>query len=397
MAFEFIDKTGIIVPDTSDILNEVKAEWTGAFGEDLSTEPETPQGVLIVSETIARKSVAEISAEVANQVNPNYATGPFLDAICALSGLTRLNATRSTIASVSLTGIPGTVIPSGRRARDASGNLWATASNVTISPLGTANVDFVCTEYGNIFCSVGDLNTIEDFVLGWEAVYNSNQSVVGRSRQSDTSLRLQRNETLALQGISINEAIISGLKNIPGVHSLSYRENYTGSPQTIDGIYLVEHSIWACVNGGEADDIGLVLLNEKTAGSAYNGSTIVYVLDEFSGQTYEVKFDRPNQKPVEFIVTVSAGSYTGDIDSAVKDAVLSYAAGDIDGNPGFVVGGDVSPFEIAAGVNELLSGIFVRDVQCQFVGGTGFGRMTLPIALNEIATVIESAITVVVV
>src|SRR5262249_30052068 len=113
--YQYLNETGTIVPDTSDLLNGVGNEFKGAFGADLSVTSDTPQGVLIAAETEARDAVVRNNAALANQINPNIAGGVFLDAIAALTGLTRDSAKRSSVLC-DLTGVAGTIIPAGSQA-----------------------------------------------------------------------------------------------------------------------------------------------------------------------------------------------------------------------------------------------------------------------------------------
>ena len=128
--YDYITVTGVIVPDTSVIMQDVIDEFLQTFGQDLVTTPNTPQGVLIVSETAARSAVADNNAALANQINPNVAGGVFLDAILALTGAERSPATPSTVTA-DLTGIAGTIIPQGSQAADSVyGNVFQTTEQV---------------------------------------------------------------------------------------------------------------------------------------------------------------------------------------------------------------------------------------------------------------------------
>lgn len=393
--YNYLESNGVVVADTADLLAETGQDFRDVFGQDMPVDPETPQGVLISAETTSRREIAEICAATANQFNPNIATGTALDAICAMTGLSRATASKSTIANVTVGGVAGTIIPAGRQAKTSGNDLFQTASQVTIGVGGTATVDFVAVETGPVAAGVNDLTTIVSFVLGWETVTNANSAVLGTLQQSDQSLRLLRKSTLALQGTSLPEAITSALYATDGVQSLQFRENVASTTQTIDGISMVAHSIWACVNGGVNADIAAALLAKKSGGCNYNGAQVVSVVDEFSGQTYSVKFDRPSQIAVECIVTVGAGSFTGDIQTAAKQAIVDYADGEIDGETGFGVGDDVSPFELGAAVNSQLTGVYVQKVEVAYVSGGGFVTTTLAIAINEIATITAASITVI--
>ena len=140
--YQYIDSTGVIIPDTGDLLTTVQDEYRQAFGEDMPLEPSTPQGTLITGETLARDAVVRNNAAVANQISPNIAGGVFLDAIWALTGGQRVAATRSTVAAT-LTGVSGTVIPQGSIAATGAGDQFQTVSTVTIGIGGTVSANFV--------------------------------------------------------------------------------------------------------------------------------------------------------------------------------------------------------------------------------------------------------------
>jgi uncharacterized phage protein gp47/JayE len=394
--YEYVTTTGVIVPDTGELLTEVQDEFKNAFGQDLVVTPDTPQGVLITAETLARNDVLRNNAALANQINPNLAGGVFLDALLALTGSARDAAERSTVTAT-LTGVAGTVIPAGvTAATDPSGDLFELETAVIIGVDGTVTAPFQSVEFGPVAAGAGDLSTIVDGVLGWETITNADAATLGTSTQSDQAARLYRKNTLALQGQSISEAITSGLYATDGVRSLSFRENVTDAPVTIDGVNLVAHSIYVCVDGGTDDDVALTILTKKSAGANYNGAVTVNVVDEFSGQTYPVKFDRPDEVAVQVRVTIKASSSIVDPVAAVKEAVLAFAAGELEEEPGFTVGNDVSPFEFAGAINRVYPSIYTLKVEVSPAGAPVWTTDPIEIAIDEIATITSGSITVVI-
>jgi uncharacterized phage protein gp47/JayE len=394
MSYEYNALTGVIVPDTADTREEVAQEWRDAFGRsDLDVSAHTPQGVLITAETLARQGAARLTAEVANQINPNAAGGIFLDALCALMGLERRRATYTTVQGVTLTGQPQTNIPAGARAQTEAGDTFALVSGVLIGASGTATGEFRATEPGEIACDAGALEYITDSILGWETVSNPNAGTVGAEEETDYELALRRQVTLGRQGISSVESHISALYDLPGVRSLSFRENISNDTEVIDGITMLPHSVWACVEGGTDAEIAESLFRTKTNGAAWNGAVSVEVLEPYSGQTYEVQFDRPTQRPVVIRVTLKS-SVSANVQDLARQAIVDYAAGKQQGERGFVVGASVSPYELGAAINRDAPEIHVILVELAFVGDD-YQTATLPIAVNELATVTPSSITII--
>lgn len=390
---KYINERGVIVPDTSTTREQVEAEWRALFGQDLVTDPETPQGVIITALVQERDNTARAMAEVANQINPNLATGVFLDGLFALMGGERFPATHSTIPNVRLGGVPTTLIPAGSRVRSTAGDVFLTAGAAIIDSAGEAFVDVRAVEPGPIEVAAGGLEAVAESILGWETVSNAFPAVVGRAEESQARARNRRRNVLALNTISVNEAIISRLYGLPDVHSLSYRENYADTTQVIDGVTMKPHSVYACVYGGLDVDIARALKDTKTLGAGYNGNEIVTITDEFSGQPYTVQFDRPEVVALFTRVTVRPSSVNAQ--QVVRNAIAMMVAGEIEGDVGLVVGRSVSPFEISAAVNFVEPTLFVRSVELS-TDGTSWSTAEHTIDLWEIAAIPESAVQVVV-
>lgn len=391
--YGYIVNTGVIVPDTSATLDQVQGEFRAAFGSDLDISPETPQGVLIAGEVLARDAVARNNAALANQINPNLAGGVFLDALWALTGGRRFTATPSMVRGVVLSGVPSTIIPAGAIASvNTDGARFILASPVVLGPDGTGLGIFQSESLGSIPATIGALNTVVTSVLGWETVFNPYAAEEGDPGESDAAARRRRRRTLALQGVSLPEAIVSGVNDLPGVQSLSFRENVEDDPVVIEGVTLDPHSIYVCVDGGLDRDIALMLLRKKSMGCAWNGTTSVSVVEPFSGQTYPVKFSRPEIIPIYMRIFVSPGAPFADVPATVRNAVLAYASGEQE-DTGFVVGGDVSAFEIAGAVNRAAAPIYVTNLEISTDGVT-FSTATIPITIAQKAAVLAGNIAV---
>lgn len=399
--YDFRVSTGVVLPDTADIIAEVGSEWRAAFGDDLNVAPETPQGVMISAEVAARSDFLKNCAALANQINPNLAGGLFLEAICALLGLERAALTPTRVSGVLVTGVPGTIITAGVRARTGAGDLFATAATVTLDGSGEAVAEFYSVEGGPVPCAALALANIVDPVLGWETVSNPVAGVLGTLKQSDEAFRALRRVTLAKQGISVPEAIISDLYAIDTVRSLIFRENTGSTPLSLfPGFGLAPHSIWVCVAGGTDEAIAEALLRNKTAGAGWNNGSggvpvSIDVVEPASGQTYPVLFDRANDVPILVRVTVRRGLYTADITPTVRAAVVAYGNGELAGEQGFTVGGRVSPFELSGAIGVGAPGLFVVKVEVAFASSAVYTTDELVMTLYEIATVVESSVTVI--
>lgn len=100
----YITSSGIIVPNTDNVISELQTEWTNQFGAQLSLDSSTPQGRIIETQAMVRKGTLGACAMVANQLNPNQAFGIFLDAHGAFFGVNRPSGRNTEILDVLMRG-----------------------------------------------------------------------------------------------------------------------------------------------------------------------------------------------------------------------------------------------------------------------------------------------------
>lgn len=399
MAYEYINSTGVIIPDTADLLGETQQNFKDVFGQDLVVTPDTPQGVIITALTIVKDLLVRNNAALANQINPLIAGGIFLDAILALTGYVRDSQTKSTVL-VNMAGIPSAVIPAGVTANTSSGDVFASNTGVTLDASGLATVEFSSSDYGPIGAPAGSLNTIISGALGLETITNPSDAVLGTETESDANAKIRRKYTLALQGTSIAEAIISAVSKTAGVHPPPFfRENEADVTQVKDGVTMVAHSIYLCVDGGTDSDIAESITNTKGGGCSYNNGpgthVSVPVTNQFSGQVINVKFDRPLIVQILVRATIGINQAIEDPAAAVRKAIVDYSNNMVPGTTGLIVGADVSCFELSGAVNRESPELFVQNMEISLVSPLSFSNNSIPIAGWQKAVIEQSSITVI--
>jgi len=389
--YNYITVNGTIVPDTSAIKEEVEAEYKAIYGADFVVDSSTEQGREIDAEVTSRISVARNNALLANQINPNMASGVFLDADYALMGGERDGQEQSTV-ELTLAGVAGTIVLAGSVVEDVNKQLWVSQSDTAL-PSATS---FRSVEFGVINAAIGEINTIVSGVLGWETVTNAAAASPGKLEQTDQSTRRQRKIELGKNSKSNAFSIIAAIHSLEGVSGISYRENFTDSQVIIDGVTLEPHSNYACVDSGVDSEIAEAY-QIKSGGSGYNGSVSVPYTDTDSGQVITVKFDRPTLLPIICKVSARVGASLNAVED-IKDAVLAYANGEIDNELGFYLAEPISPFEIGSAVNVSLSDVFIGKCEIALKSdGTGaYSSDTIPMQIFEKATIIRGDIEVVI-
>lgn len=399
--YDYLTDQGVIVPDTSVVLADIQNEFKEIFGENLDLTPTTPQGRLIELFQRNRTFCIQICALVSNMLNLNRASGFVLDDLGSLFLIERQAATHTT-TTVILGGVSGTIVPAGTRIQTDDGNIFVNDQPVTIGADGTARADYRAVATGAVPCVSGTLTTILDAVNGLETATNPSAPVLGIDLESDAEFRTRIKNSLNINSIAILSAIKSNLEAVPGVKSTYCYDNYSGSAETIDGVIVPAHSILACVEGGNNVDVAKVLYEKKTLGTGYIVAednpdyTVVTqnITDETYGTTYPVTFIRPEQTEIDVDITVSRQGYSGaDLEQSVKDAVIKWYNGEIDGVDGISIGKAVSPFEISAAISDVIPDIFIRNVGVCEHGGTPEAT-TLTFGAVHKATVEEQNISV---
>ena len=395
--YEYIEATGVIVPDTAAIQTEVQTEFQTALGTDFSLQASAPQGVLITGEVSARSVFLQNNAALANQINPNKSGGVFLDAVCALTDTYRTAQTYST-AVLNVTGVAGTVIPPGSLVADSLGDQFASTGVITLNGSGLGSGTFQCQVAGPIAADINTITQIVDGVIGWETATNPAAAVPGAFVQSDPSLKNERVSVLnpSTPAVPYYKAVLA----VQNVTSMTFRENDDDTTEVIDGITMLPNSVYLCVAGGVDQDVGDAIMSAKGSGVKFNNGassdpiSTTYT-DPYSGQPYTILFDRPDTILILIKVYYRLSSATEDPTDAITEAILSYQAGDTNAPAGFTVGGIISAFEIAAVINQIAAPLFVTSVTTAISSGSpvystdplSFEQWELPYT-NETAIVV---------
>lgn len=412
--YKYIKTEGVIVPDTQEVLDEVRQEWKDVFGNNFSVEEGTPQGRIIEMIATERKQGVASLCFIANQINPNYASGTFLDAIGSFFGVER-GVERGTVVSyVSLAGVAGTEIPAGSIATDDDNNEYVLSNTVVLGANGKALGTFVNKKSGAIPCPPHTLIYPSSDITGWESVDNGSAGSIGWDTESDEEYRkriqLAKNNTASSTIESLNGALYS----INGVISSCVYENYTGANKTHADDPLIpvgetinSHSVFIVVSGGNTSgnfeqEVANAIVIKKGGGCGMVASQVYpdnvrAISVQNNGRPYTMTYNVAQPIPISVDIKVKNISYTGlNLAEDVKNIISDWFVGNVDYVNKNTIGYDISPFDLGAIVSTKL-GVYVPS--CLIKGGSvsEFGIDEVPIAINEIGTVDINDITVAIV
>lgn len=373
--YNYLISTGTIVDDTTDLLTDVQLEYKTALGANLNLAANTTQGSLITGEAVARTNVMKNNADMGSLINPNLSYGIYTDAICSLLGISRGENISTVGNNITLTGNANTPIPAGARVQTVNGDIFTIFAPVTI-PVGLSIPAVIeSSVFGPIPLPVGPLKIL-DGVIGWGAATVTSGSVVtlGSLALSDPQLKTSRNQRLATQGVGSSAAIKAAILAVPNVTSCMVVENNTGSPGVVNGVtFTLGNSFWVCVSG-TPDPVALAqaMYNAHGGGvpwefgSAGNGlpqnsPNGLPAIDPSTGLTYNVKNTTPILFDTYVNLVLRKSSNVATAVTTIQGAVITYASGKEDGEPGFVVGASVSAYEIAGTVARQIPGIYISS------------------------------------
>lgn len=376
-----ITDNGIVSPTTDEIKASIQGIFIDAFGSDLSLDDATPQGVLIDDLTQLKQASNSVLLYLANQFNPEYASGIFQDALANLYFIQRKSATYS-IVTCRCIGVNGTVlnglpndnypdrVPAMAQSSNGDifecvvggiiGNPVTEGGTTTYTTPGYVDLVFRAKETGPIPCGANTINSIFQAINGWDSINNSSSGTVGLLEENRAQFEQRRIDSLALQATGSLAAVQAGLANISGIEDYKVWENATGASVTVKGVTLKPHSIWVCVNSAvSGDDIAKVIYDNKSAGCDTNGLQDCSYTDPATGVEYEYNYDNPVDVDT-YVKVIIQSSVSAETVLAMQQAIWDNFNGE-DGGVGITIGDDV----YAGRFFKPLSGIDADIIQIQ--------------------------------
>lgn len=397
--YKYMSSTGIIVPDVDDVRVDVENEFKNIFGSDLDVTTETPIGRLIESLVILIDSSVKVNAQSANQFNPTYATGVYLDSIAQVYGLTRYVGLHTKV-NVDMTFTSPCTLPKGSQVISTTTHeTFETKSEITVGndleyPYVLKDVPLYAENEGPIFVDPGTVTNISTGVLGWVSCTNRDaQDVIGTYRETDAELR-ERILSFRSVGVGFLQDIKSRIGRVTGVKSVNILENNGAYENLIKGVQLDAHSLFICVVGGEGDDvdkdIAMAIRDTKPAGTGLKSNAISgsvrpksYTFED--GGTYY--WFTAVHAQINASVSISTGLYTGnDVNKDISDAIKEYL-----GNLG--IGDNVYPMQMASFVANRCQGITIKNILTS-KQGFNFSNEPIEIYAYEVASVGDISITI---
>lgn len=388
--------TGITLPAGSDILAGRMADINDAFGGGVNQSLTTPQGQIAQSDSAIIEDKNANIAEIVNQVNPDYSSGRWQDAIGRIYFMDRIAAVGTVVTCICV-GLVGTPIPLGSQAQDNSGYIYSSITDGTISSDGTVSIDFQCVTTGPIACPAGTLTTIYRSVYGWDSVTNAEAGTLGVDVESRADFEFRRKNSVAANAVNSPQSIYAAVLAVDGVLDAYVIDNPLGTA-VLEGstnYSVAANSVYVAVVGGAEADIAQAIWSKKSLGCNYNGNTSYTVYDDNyidPKPSYVVTWQTPTAIPIYFSVQIEDNpSLPANIIGLVQTAIIDAFNGD-DGGARARIGSTIYAGRYYAPVFNTNSNVNIQSIT---LGVTSPGTATsATMGIDQRPTLDASNITV---
>jgi hypothetical protein len=393
---------GVTILTENEIYEEIVNKCL-EIDPNFNTDPSTFDGYMNAYHAQNYRQICEAFVEAWNSKDPAKARDTQLNIIGSLTGASREDGTYSQIVGT-CTGTPGTIITLG--AVVSGDQSWTIDNAYTIGDDGTVEVTATCTVQGSVEPDDGTVTSIDTVIGGWTSFTNTGVNVTGQDSQSNASFRVTRSKGVSIASSNQMDSITSKLYALDDVSKVAPYENSTSSEDvSTDNPYgLPAHSATFIVEGGAVADIAQVLYDNKNPGVYFNGGTnpVEYEVtsDVHTSNSMTIRFGRPDYVDIDLQVELAdpSDSLPSNIQELVRDAVVSFASGDLIDedqgfdSDGFDIGEDVPVRKLDTPINQVVGQYSGAYISATTLNGLSTGVLSMD--YNQIGSWVSDAITV---
>ena len=229
------DGTGLVIDRLADIKEGISDELKDAFGTGINLAETSPFGILIGIFSERYFLLYELLESVYQASFPNTSFGVYLDELSAFNGIVREAATFSTVdlrfTRSNANGDGPVVIPAGTQVTSGqitSTVVWITDIEATILNLtSTVIVSATANELGSVGALAGSLTNMLATPTNVGSVTNDLDATLGEDEESDSELKIRREQQLGAAGTSTASGIVGALTLLDEVRNATLISNDT--------------------------------------------------------------------------------------------------------------------------------------------------------------------------
>jgi hypothetical protein len=403
---------GFDIKTRDAILSDMEGKQLAGISPSLDLQPTDPIGQ--INGIVADEAFAlwQVGLALYDGMDPDEAVDDQLTGLALITGTVRAPSTKTQVIAVDVNVDTGTY-PAGTMFASVQGtnnvSLFVNKSDVVnAGATTTIDADFEAVNAGPVQCLAGTLTVIAQPLSGWNSVTNPADGVIGSNIETDSALRIRREEELSAAGATTASAIkadvlIQMQPPTTTAVTASCTVLYNDSDAT-DSDGLPAHSVEVIarsVGATSGDDtlLATLILNQKAAGiGTYSGNGTYKDVTDSQENVERVYYTRPTDVPLTVVITVLIDSrfYPSNGDDLVKAALVLYANGPNGFDGEYQPGVDVylNSLKSSVFVIPALPGSGVEGVVDVTAFTVNAGTSTIPISVREVATLSTGDITV---
>lgn len=341
--------TGIQIERLNDIVARLENGFRQIYGQNIDLSPNTPDGQLVGILAQMKMDIEELAENIYRQLDPDVASGTWLEQRVAYAGLMRRTASYSYLRSVILTGEPNTNLYAGITVSDPHKARWVLVSDVQLDSNGSARADFRSEQLGAFNLAKHTALTIETITLGLHTATTFENAEVGAEEETDQQLRERFWISRTKNATNSAEAIAAKIRALPDVKQVRILENNSGER---DKWGVAPHTLNIIVDGGEETQIADVIYHNKGAGVGLQGGTEVNLQRDNDRRV--IRFDRVQH--VDIHIAMRCVRYE-DFTEIDKDEIKRLLAAQA-----FEIGQSVSLSRLYSPINRV-GGFWVKELK----------------------------------
>ncbi len=380
-----LTSTGLTIETIESLLASMVADQLANISSTLNTEADSVIGQLNAIYAAALLDLWELFEDVYQSGNADTASGQSLSFIAAITGTIRTAATKGTV-DVRYDGPNPTTVPLGTEVYVVGrpDDRFVTLAEATITGAGfLAIASEAVTAGSSTFMLSGEALAMPNPPSGVTSVTSVENSDLGADEETDSQLRIRREDELARPGSATVEAIRADILEVAGVDVAQVYENVT---TITDASGLPAHSIECLVFSDTAPTYDAQLLVDaiwaaKPAGTQTHGG-LSGVAEDNAGDNHDIFYSVPAEIETHMLITLNYDVNLYVDDASIKTAVALWAGLNLS------MGDDVVASDIVAVVSDLAGVVSVDGSDTGADSTTvASGNPSLTISLRQIATV----------
>ncbi|WP_233141691.1 baseplate J/gp47 family protein [Aggregatibacter actinomycetemcomitans] len=372
-------QTGIQIERLNDIITRFEEGFRQIYGQNIDLSPDTPDGQMVGLLSQVKMDIEELAENVYRQLDPDVATGAWLEQRVAYAGLMRRAASYSYLRSVVLTGEPLTQLYAGIVVSDPHKVRWVLNANVQLDSNGSARADFRSEELGAFNLAKNTNLTIETVTLGLNAATTLENAEISVEEETDQQLRERFFISRTKNAQNSADAIQSKIAALPDVKQVKVLENNT---KQRDKNGVEPHSLNVIVDGGADNQIAQVIYENKGAGVGLQGGTETTLT--INNERRTLRFDRVVQVDVQVSMRCVRYEDFTEVDKDEIKRLLSIQK--------FEIGQNLSLSRLYSPINQV-GGFWIKELK---IGrkGQALKAENVIVQPRELARILASDITI---